>query len=180
MTSSPGEERPEKLPPEWAWITGCARRAAWTGPVGDGSSPSPRAGAEAVFASLFEFPLRIGAALGGADAEAFRACGTTLGRLFLRVEDVLALRGDRTRLDTTLPDLLDGRISALPERLAVPGLTAGELPPHALRVAVAAPREAYAEFEQDAGRLPDRFARGLLGAAGAWVAAPVSTPAGPA
>ncbi|MEV7097083.1 hypothetical protein AB0M80_29945 [Amycolatopsis sp. NPDC051045] len=79
-------------------------------------------GAEAVFASVFEFPLRIGAALGGADAETFRSCGAALGRLFLRVEDVLALRGDRTRLDTTLTDLLDGRISALPELLAVPVL----------------------------------------------------------
>jgi len=137
------------------------------------------AGAEAVFASLFEFPLRIGAALGGADAEAFRTCGATLGRLFLRVEDVLALRGDRTRLDTTLPDLLEGRISALPELLSVPGLTAGALPPHALPVAVAAAREAHAEFEQDGDRLPDPFARGLLDAVGAWVAAPVSTPAGP-
>jgi geranylgeranyl pyrophosphate synthase len=130
-------------------------------------------GAEAVFASLFEFPLRIGAALGGADAEAFRTCGAALGRLFLRVEDVLALRGERTRLDATLPDLLDGRISALPELLAVPGLTAGALPAHALRVAVAAGRKASAEFEQGCNRLPDPFARSLMSAVGAWVAAPV-------
>ncbi|MEU4519669.1 hypothetical protein AB0F52_13250 [Amycolatopsis sp. NPDC024027] len=130
------------------------------------------AGAEAVFASLFEFPLRIGAALGGVDAEAFRVCGATLGRLFLRVEDVLALRGDRTRLDTTLPDLLDGRISALPELLAVPGLTAAALPRHARPAAVAAAREAFAEFERECDRLPDPFARSLLSAVGAWVAAP--------
>ncbi|MEQ0558621.1 hypothetical protein ABJI51_06040 [Amycolatopsis sp. NEAU-NG30] len=130
-------------------------------------------GAEAVFASLFEFPLRIGAALGGADAEAFRACGATLGRLFLRVEDVLALRGDRTRLDTTLTDLFDGRISALPELLATPGLEVGSLPPHALRVAVEAAQDTSGEFEQECGRLPDPFARSLLSAVGAWVAAPV-------
>ncbi|MFB9690908.1 hypothetical protein [Amycolatopsis plumensis] len=134
------------------------------------------AGAEAVFASLFEFPLRIGAALGGADAEAFRACGATLGRLFLRLEDVLALRGDRTRLDATLPDLLDGRISALPELLAVPGLTAGALPPHARPAAVAAARDASAEFERECDRLPDPFARSLLSAVGAWVAAPAKCP----
>jgi geranylgeranyl pyrophosphate synthase len=131
------------------------------------------AGAEAVFASLFEFPLRIGAILGDADAEAFRTCGAALGRLFLRVEDVLALRGDRTRLDATLTDLLDGRISALPELLATPGLTAGSLPPHALRTAVEAAEDAAAEFRLACARLPDAFARSLLSAVGAWVAAPV-------
>jgi len=133
------------------------------------------AGAEAVFASLFEFPLRIGAALGGADAEVFRACGEALGRLFLRVEDVLALRGDRTRLDTTLTDLFDGRISALPELLAVPGLMAGALPPHALRTAVKAAQGARAEYERACAGLPNPDARSLLGAVGAWVAAPVAT-----
>ncbi len=133
-------------------------------------------GAEAVFASLFEFPLRIGAALGGADDEAFRTCGAALGRLFLRVDDVLALRGDRTRLDTTLTDLLDGRISALPELLAVPVLEAQALPPHALRVAVAAAQGAFAEFAHRCDQLTDSFARSLLGAVGAWVAAPVKAP----
>ncbi|MEV6880088.1 hypothetical protein [Amycolatopsis sp. NPDC051128] len=131
-------------------------------------------GAEAVFASLFEFPLRIGAALGGVDAEAFRVCGAALGRLFLRVEDVLALRGDRTRLDVTLTDLLDGRISALPELLAMPGLTAGALPPHVLRVAMEAGQEAFAEFEQVCDGLPDPGAHRVLSAVGAWVNAPVA------
>ncbi|MGK3204840.1 hypothetical protein [Amycolatopsis sp. MEPSY49] len=131
------------------------------------------AGAEAVFGSLFEFPLRVGAALGGADAEVFRTCGEVLGKLFLRAEDVLALRGERTRLDATLTDLLDGRISALPELLAVPGLKAEVLPPHALPAAVEAARKAFAEFAQACDRLPDPASRRLLGAVGAWVAAPV-------
>ncbi|MFJ7218293.1 hypothetical protein [Amycolatopsis sp. NPDC098790] len=129
--------------------------------------------AEAVFASLFEFPLRIGAALGGADAEVFRACGEVLGKLFLRTEDVLALRGERTRLDATLTDLLGGRISPLPELLAMPGLTAEALPPRALPVAVEAAREAFAEFGQACDRLPDPAARELLEAVGGWVVAGV-------
>ncbi|WP_103343860.1 hypothetical protein [Amycolatopsis sp. CA-126428] len=131
------------------------------------------AGAATVFASLFEFPLRIGAALGGSDDDVFRTCGAALGRLFLRAEDVLALRGDRTRLDVTLTDLLDGRISALPELLAVPGLTAGALPPEALVAAVKAGQGAFAEFEQACDRLPAPGARSLLSAVGTWVATPI-------
>ncbi|SEF35770.1 Dehydrogenase (flavoprotein) [Amycolatopsis pretoriensis] len=130
------------------------------------------AGAEAVFASLFEFPLRVGAALGGADAEVFRACGEVLGKLFLRTEDVLALRGERTRLDATLTDLLGGRISALPELLSAPGLTAASIPPRAAGVAVEAVRRARAEFERFRGDIADPGARTTLAVVADWVAAP--------
>jgi hypothetical protein len=131
-------------------------------------------GAEDVFASLFEFPLRIGADLAGTGAEPFRAYGAALGRLFLGVEDVLALRGRRTRLDATLADLLDGRISALPERLSAPGLTADSVPPQALSVAFTAGRRARAELLDAQERIPHPAARALLRPVSEWVAAPVA------
>jgi hypothetical protein len=129
-------------------------------------------GAEAVFASLFEFPLRIGAALAGVDAEVFRACGEALGRLFLRTEDVLALRGERTRLDANLAGLLQGRISALPELLSAPDLAAGSVPSHALPVAAEGARRARAEFGRRCAGVTDAGARTLLSAVADWVAAP--------
>lgn len=83
--------------------------------------PGSPAGARELFASLFEFPARIGALLGGATdrtVDALRDTGSACGRAFLHAEDVLALRGERTRLDATLPAMLSGRISAVPEYLA--------------------------------------------------------------
>lgn len=71
--------------------------------------------AEDVFAALLEFPARIGAQLGGSSEEVtavLRQAGAECGRAFLHAEDVLALRGERTRLDTTHSALLEGRISA--------------------------------------------------------------------
>jgi menaquinone-9 beta-reductase len=82
-------------------------------------SPRPAVPAGAVFASLFEFPARIGALLGGCSPEtvqAVRDVGHHCGQAFLHAEDVLALRGVRTRLDANLPAMLLGRISAIPER----------------------------------------------------------------
>jgi flavin-dependent dehydrogenase len=73
--------------------------------------------AEAVYASLFEFPARIGAALGGGSAETIRILrefGHHCGRTFLHAEDVLALRGERTRLDTTREAMVAGRFTAIP------------------------------------------------------------------
>ncbi|HTA02574.1 MAG TPA: hypothetical protein VK802_19505 [Streptosporangiaceae bacterium] len=75
--------------------------------------------AGAVFASLLEFPARIGGLLGGCPAgtvTALREVGHHCGHAFLRAEDILALRGERTRLDATLPAMLRGRISAIGER----------------------------------------------------------------
>lgn len=79
----------------------------------------PGVPAGAIFASLFEFPARIGALLGGCSPEtvqALRDTGHHCGHVFLHVEDVLALRGERTRLDASLQAMLLGRISAIPER----------------------------------------------------------------
>ena len=87
------------------------------GRLGPGGAVSARE----LFASLFEFPARIGALLGGAPAgtvEALRDVGSACGRGFLHAEDILALRGERTRLDAALPAMLNGRISAVPEYLA--------------------------------------------------------------
>ncbi len=83
-----------------------------------GSAPSVCA--TEVFASFFEFPARIGALLGGCSADAVQAlrdAGYHCGRAFLHAEDVLALRGERTRLDATLAAMLQARISAVPEYL---------------------------------------------------------------
>ncbi|WP_410671105.1 NAD(P)/FAD-dependent oxidoreductase [Amycolatopsis sp. cmx-4-68] len=136
-------------------------------------------GAEAVFASLFEFPLRIGAALGGADAGPFRVYGAVLGRAFLRTEDVLALRGERTRLDVTLADLFDGRISALPETL--PGLSAGSVSPETVRVAMAAGRRVRAELESACSAVVHPLASQVLRAVSEFVTGPLAErAAGPA
>jgi menaquinone-9 beta-reductase len=73
--------------------------------------------AEAVYASLFEFPARIGAVLGGGSVETIRTLrefGHHCGRTFLHAEDVLALRGDRTRLDTTRNCMVAGGFTAIP------------------------------------------------------------------
>ncbi len=77
--------------------------------------------AGAVFASLLEFPARIGGLLGGCPAgtvTALREVGHHCGHAFLHAEDILALRGERTRLDATLSAMLCGRISAVGEGAA--------------------------------------------------------------
>jgi menaquinone-9 beta-reductase len=74
----------------------------------------PRVPAGAVYAALFEFPSRIGALLGGGSPSvitALRDFGYHCGRAFGHTEDVLALEGRRTRLDTTLAVMLDGGFS---------------------------------------------------------------------
>ena len=89
-----------------------AARAARLDPSG------PGAPAGVVFASLFEFPARIGGLLGGASpavVRALRDAGHHCGHAFLHAEDVLALEGQRTRLDATLGAMLAGRISAIPD-----------------------------------------------------------------
>lgn len=73
-----------------------------------------------LFGSLFEFPARIGAELGGCSASVvsgLRTCGNQCGRAFLFAEDALALDGYRTRLDSTLTTMLQGDISTLPDLL---------------------------------------------------------------
>jgi flavin-dependent dehydrogenase len=77
--------------------------------------------ANAIFGALFEFPARIGAWLGGCPPEvvqAMRDFGQQVGCAFLHAEDVLALRGERTRLDTTLEAMLESQVSGVPGYLS--------------------------------------------------------------
>jgi len=92
--------------------------------------PRQHSPAAAVYASLLEFPVRIGAQLGGGTpgtVRALREFGRQCGQVFLCAEDVLALRGERTRLDTTLPVMLEGRFSGIPEYLDGGPVSAGLL-----------------------------------------------------
>ncbi|MBO2466226.1 FAD-dependent monooxygenase, partial [Actinomadura violacea] len=71
-----------------------------------------------VFGALLEYPARIGAQFGGAAppaVAALREYGHQCGRAFLHAEDVLALRGGRTRLDTTRAAMVAARLTAVPE-----------------------------------------------------------------
>ena len=119
--------------------------------------------ADATSAALYEFPARIGAELAGADAatvETLRDFGSECGRAFLHVDEVLALTGRRTRLDTTLDFLAANR-------LATDGLAPDAA---AARTAeqVTAAQAATAEAEQQgraaAARLPESPGRELLDA----------------
>jgi flavin-dependent dehydrogenase/geranylgeranyl pyrophosphate synthase len=132
----------------------------------------PGAAAAAVFGALFEFPARIGAHLGGgspATAAAMRTFGRECGHAFLHAEDILALRQQRTRLDTTLRAMFLSQMSALPaacgDDLAA---SAGRL--LADPVAVATAQAAAADACRGAARraldvlpeLPDPMARRVL------------------
>jgi len=84
--------------------------------------------AGAVYASLFEYPARIGAVLGGCPdrvVEAARDFGHHCGHVFQYAEDVLALDGRRTRLDTSLATMIESDTSAVLDHF--PGTTAESL-----------------------------------------------------
>jgi flavin-dependent dehydrogenase len=108
-----------------------ALRSARLDPVAGSAGPTGSTGAAAdLFAALLEFPARLGGQLGGAPPEVVRAlrdAGHHCGRATLYADDVLALRGERTRLDATLRALLESRISTLPDLLDDPTLTADDL-----------------------------------------------------
>ncbi|MEV0838789.1 hypothetical protein AB0I55_04450 [Actinocatenispora sera] len=73
-----------------------------------------------VYGSLFEFPARIGTYLGGGVASTVRAMqefGNRYGRAFLHTEDVLAVRGEPTRLDTTWAAMRSGGFTAVPAQV---------------------------------------------------------------
>ena len=133
----------------------------------------PRSGvpAGALFASLLEFPARMGALLGGAPPDVARAArdfGHHCGHAFLHGEDVLALRGMRTRLDTTLDVMLRERLSGIPD--LVPGqpvthatLTHDErLRATVLAAAGAACDEAEGRAVAALGGIPDQTAARIL------------------
>jgi menaquinone-9 beta-reductase len=82
--------------------------------------PHPPVLAGEIYAALFEFPARIGALIGGCPdpaSEALRDFGHQCGYAFGHAEDVLALNGQRTRLDTTLDVMLKGRFCGVPDLL---------------------------------------------------------------
>jgi hypothetical protein len=116
----------------------------------------PDVSADATSAALYEFPARLGAELAGADAatvETLRDFGSECGRAFLHVDEVLALTGRRTRLDTTLEFLAVNR-------LATDGIaSAGDAQVTAARAATA---EAERRGRAGVAQLSDSPGRELL------------------
>jgi flavin-dependent dehydrogenase len=130
----------------------------------------PDVPADATNAVLYEFPARLGAELAGADAatvETLRDFGAECGRAFLHVDEVLALTGRRTRLDTTLDFLAANR-------LATDGIVSGDAAQAAEQVTAA--RAATAEAERrgrsGAAQLSESPGRELLEAFLAGVCRP--------
>lgn len=131
--------------------------------------------------SLFEFPLRIGAHLSGAsdeEVQALRNYGAAVGRLVAGVEDVLALRGERTRMDLTLESMLAGKTSTLPALLRRPELTVHDFdePGFAaatLDTAVREGRRLLAETRAALSEVNGRTARLVLEAFTGSVASPI-------
>ena len=124
-----------------------------------------------LFGSLFEFPARLGAVLGGASAattSAMRAIGRGSGHAYLHAEEVLALRGERTRLDITLTALIRDRICGLSEIL----LTYPSARPAALDEALAACESAAKGVQEAALLLPIAAAREVIGDLIGGIAAP--------
>jgi menaquinone-9 beta-reductase len=140
-----------------------------------------------LFGALFEFPARIGAELGGAPpnvVQAVRDCGFHCGRAFAFAEDALALRGVRTRLETTTAALIAARTSTIPDLLGRNDLTAADLAAEpALRSAALAAAGAAAADElrlarKAAGAVPSGASARILRAVAAAVAPPPAPPEG--
>ena len=88
-----------------------------------GGGPATAATAAALQASLMEFPARAGALLGccaDETVQTLRGIGHALGAAFAYAEDVLALSGQRTRLDATLVTMVATRTSTIPDVTATP------------------------------------------------------------
>ena len=131
-----------------------------------------------MFASLFEFPARLGAVLGGAPpgtVSALREAGRQCGHAYLLAEEVLALRGQRTRLDTTLTTLIRDRVSGLSGTV----LTDPAARTAALAGAVAGCQSATALGLEAVARIPHARAAGVLREFLQAVASPIE-PAGAA
>ncbi len=130
----------------------------------------PDVPADATSAALYEFPARLGAELAGADpetVETLRDFGSECGRAFLHVDEVLALTGRRTRLDTTLDFMGENR-------LATDGLASGDAAQAAEKVTAARTATAEAERRGRAGvvQLSESPGRELLEAFLAGVCRP--------
>ncbi|MEV6153476.1 lycopene cyclase family protein [Nonomuraea sp. NPDC052129] len=135
-----------------------------------------------LFAALFEFPVRIGAQLGGAGTavmEALREFGAHCGRAFLLAEDVLALRGGPTRLATTTRAMLAARTSMIPQLLGMPGLTGANEPHGRATALAAASRACRAEIDlalRAASRVPVARATRILRAHVLTISASIDAP----
>lgn len=87
------------------------------------ATPATLATAAALQASLMEFPARAGALLGccaDQTVQTLRGIGHALGAAFAYAEDVLALSGQRTRLDATLAAMVATRTSTISDVTATP------------------------------------------------------------
>jgi menaquinone-9 beta-reductase len=120
----------------------------------------PGVTADATIAALYEFPARLGAELARADAatvETLRDFGSECGRAFLHVDEILALTGRRTRLDTTFDFMAANR-------LATDGLRPDDDARAAEGVAAAQAATAEAEHRGRSGlvQLPESPGRELL------------------
>lgn len=75
------------------------------------------------FAAFFEFPLRIGGGLVDAEdrVDTLRTVGSHCGVAFQHAEEVLALRGRRTRLDCSLTTMFEAHLTDLDESLPEAG-----------------------------------------------------------
>ncbi|GAB3409868.1 FAD-dependent oxidoreductase [Flindersiella endophytica] len=119
-----------------------------------------------LFATLFEFPARIGAWLTGAPVAAVREVGYQAGRAFLYTEDLLALTNAETRLGSPLAELLAARISSVPD------IFGGAQPDPAVMASLA--RKARALADAAAADVPTPEGRRLLTAFTAAVTEPSS------
>lgn len=124
-----------------------------------------------LFRAMFEFPARVGAQLGGAstdEVQTMREFGQHCGKVFLYAEDVLAVRGQRTRLDTTLDGLLSARLSALPQLLDRDDLSGAllrtdeQVRAEALAAVCNACSAAWSDARKALSELPDGIAKRIL------------------
>lgn len=121
-----------------------------------------------LFATLFEFPARIGAWLTNSPVSAVREVGFHAGRAFHFTEDLLALTGAQTRLGSPLAELLAARVSSVPD------IFGGAQPDPTVMAALA--HNARATADAAAADVPDPNARRLLTAFTAAVTEPLRRP----
>jgi len=123
----------------------------------------PDVTAAATTAALYEFPALLGAELAEADdatVETLRDIGAECGRAFLHVDELLALSGRRTRLDTTLEFLVENRLAS--DGLATGDAAQAAAPRAEIAAAERRGRAATARLPQSAGReLLEAFLRGI-------------------
>jgi flavin-dependent dehydrogenase len=155
----------------WAFADWLGELTALRGSGLSGSGPGDP-GPAAAFGALLEFPARAGALLADVSdgtARAVRDAGFFCGQAFVHAEDVLLLRGERSRLDTTLA-------SAIRCRLSMIQVTAAESAADALAAAADACRAAGTRAAEAVGHVPGAAAARLLSQFAADVTEPAGAP----